>query len=54
MIDLGPHAIFIISSYLGVTVVIGALILWVWANSSKQKKRLADLEQRGISRRSKN
>lgn len=54
MIDLGPHAIFIIGSYVGVFSVTGALILWVWANSNKQKNRLADLDDRGISRRSEN
>ena len=52
MIDLGPHAIFIVSAYIGVLVVTGLLIIWVWANAKKQKARLADLDARGIVRRS--
>lgn len=52
MIDLGPHAIYIISSYAGVTVVTLGLITWVLLNSKKQQARLADLDARGIKRRS--
>ena len=52
MIDLGPHAVFIISSYLGTTLVVALLIFWVWYNSRRQHSRLANLEARGIHRRS--
>lgn len=52
MIDLGPHAIFIISAYSGVTIVTLGLILWVLLNSKKQQSRLADLDARGFKRRS--
>ncbi len=52
MIDLGPNAIFIISSYVGALFVLSALITWVWINSNKQQTRLLDLEKRGARRRS--
>ncbi len=52
MIDLGPHAVFIVSSYLGAALVILALILWTALSSHQQKRRLAELEKRGIYRRS--
>ncbi|HHB82598.1 MAG TPA: heme exporter protein CcmD [Devosia sp.] len=52
MIDLGPHITFILSSYIGTAIVVSLLIIWVWAGSNKQKKRLADLEAQGIVRRS--
>jgi len=52
MIDLGPHAIFIISSYIGAFFVTFAMIAWVWMNSKKQQARLADLQSKGIYRRS--
>ncbi len=54
MIDLGPNAIFIVSSYAGVFVVTSLLIIWVWASSKKQRARLDDLKRRGIYRRSEN
>ncbi|MBI4922131.1 MAG: heme exporter protein CcmD [Devosia nanyangense] len=52
MIDLGPHAVFIISAYVGVIVVTLGLIAWVGAQSARVKSRLAGLEAQGIRRRS--
>ncbi len=52
MIDLGPHILFILGSYIGAALVVMLLIFGVWAGSNKQKKRLADLEAQGIVRRS--
>ena len=52
MIDLGPHAVFIVSAYVGVVVVTLGLIAWVWAQSARIKSRLAALEAQGIRRRS--
>jgi heme exporter protein D len=52
MPDLGPHAIFITAAY-GVTfLAIGALTLAILADDRKQRRMLADLERRGIRRRS--
>lgn len=52
MIDLGPHAVFIVAAYAGVIVATLGLIGWVWADSRRVKARLAALEAQGIRRRS--
>ena len=52
MLDLGPHAAFIFAAY-GVTfVAVAALALAIVENDRKQRRLLADLERRGIRRRS--
>jgi heme exporter protein D len=50
--DLGPHAGFIIGAYVIVTLVVAVLVIWVIADHTAQKRALADLERRGITRRS--
>jgi heme exporter protein D len=50
--DLGPHAGFIISAYVIATAVVAALVIWVTADYLAQKRALADLDRRGITRRS--
>ncbi len=50
--DLGPHAGFIIGAYIVATAVVAALIIWVTADHAAQKRALAELERRGITRRS--
>jgi heme exporter protein D len=50
--DLGPHAGFIIGAYIMATAVVAALVIWVAADHVVQKRALADLERRGITRRS--
>jgi heme exporter protein D len=50
--DLGPHAGFIISAYVIATMVVTALVIWVAADHVAQKRALADLDRRGITRRS--
>lgn len=50
--DLGPHAQFIISSYAVVALVLGGLVAWLWVDGARQKRLMADLEARGIRRRS--
>ena len=52
MLDLGPHAVFIVAAYAGVGLVTAALIAWVAWNSVNVKRRLAALETQGIRRRS--
>ena len=52
MIDLGPHAVFIASAYLGVAAATVAVIAWVAWNSAKVNRRLAALEAQGVRRRS--
>ena len=49
---LGPHAVFILAAY-GVTfVAVAALAAYIVADDRKQRLLLADLERRGIRRRS--
>jgi heme exporter protein D len=50
--SLGPHASFIVGSYAVAVLIIAALIAWVIADHRRQKQTLADLEARGITRRS--
>ena len=53
MIDLGPHAAFIIAAYLMAAIVVLGLIAWVIADHDAQRRLLADLEARGVTRRAK-
>lgn len=53
MFDLGPHAAFIWASYAIYAVVLAGIICWLVWDGSRLKARLADLEARGVSRRSK-
>ncbi|RAI38583.1 heme exporter protein CcmD [Rhodoplanes roseus] len=50
--DLGPHAVFIVASYAVTLVIVVALIAWVWIDHRRQSRLLADLEARGVRRRS--
>ena len=50
--DLGPHAAFIVGAYTMATIVVAALVVWVTADHAAQKRALAELERRGVSRRS--
>lgn len=50
--DLGPHAAFIWASYIIYAGVLVALVLWLAWDGSRLRSKLADLEARGVSRRS--
>jgi heme exporter protein D len=50
--DLGPHAGFIVSAYIIAAAVVAALVIWVTADHASQRRTLAELERRGITRRS--
>ena len=50
--NLGPYAGFIVASYGMAFAVVAALIVWVVADHRAQTRVLADLEARGITRRS--
>ncbi len=52
MFDLGPHADFIWLSYSAAALCVTGLVLWVWTDERTQRRRLADLERRGLRRRS--
>jgi heme exporter protein D len=50
--NLGPYAAFIVGAYAVATVVIAGMIAWVWLDYRHQLRMLADLEARGVTRRS--
>ena len=49
---LGPHADFIIASYAVTAFVGAAMIAWVVLDHSALKRMLGDLEEQGVTRRS--
>ena len=50
--NLGPHADFIVAAYEVTLFVVAALITWVLLDYSVQRRILGDLEERGVTRRS--
>jgi heme exporter protein D len=46
------HTGFIFAAYLASALVLAGLLLWVIADGRAQRRKLADLEARGIRRRS--
>jgi heme exporter protein D len=49
---LGTHAGFIVAAYLAAATVLAGLVVWVVLDGRALRRRLADLEARGIRRRS--
>jgi heme exporter protein D len=52
VMNLGPHAFFIVSAYAAAALIIAAMIAWVVLDRRRQARMLADLEARGVTRRS--
>ena len=52
MIEGGAHAGFILAAYLLAAVVLVAMIAWIVIDGRAQRRRIADLEARGVRRRS--
>lgn len=50
--SFGPYGSFIVTSYLLVTLVVGSLIAWILIDYRNQRRRLRELEQSGVTRRS--
>jgi heme exporter protein D len=46
------HIGFIVASYAAAVAIVGVLIAWVTLDYRVQRLRLADLEMRGVTRRS--
>ena len=46
MIDLGPHAVFIVWAYIGVALGVGGLIGWTLFDARGTARKLAALEAR--------
>ena len=52
LMDLGPHADFIVAAYTIAVLIMAVLIFWIVFDNRRQRRTLADLEARGITRRS--
>jgi heme exporter protein D len=52
MPDLGPHAIFIWTAYALTFVAVAILTVSILIDDRQQRETLAELERRGIKRRS--
>lgn len=52
MIELGPHAGYILGAYAGVALLLAALVGYVLWEARRVAQRLQALEDRGIRRRS--
>jgi heme exporter protein D len=52
MMDLGPHAAFIVIAYAAAITIVAALVIWVALDRRHIARMLAELEAQGISRRS--
>lgn len=52
MLDLGPHAAFIIWAYVGVAIGVLGLVAYAVLEARRVAARLKDLDNRGIRRRS--
>jgi heme exporter protein D len=50
--DLGPHAVFIWGSYAAVALALAGLIAWLLLDGRRLKRTLAELDARGLRRRS--
>ena len=52
MMSLGPYASFIVTSYLLVSAVVLILIAWIAIDYRNQRRRLRELDESGVTRRS--
>jgi len=52
MAILGDHGGFILAAYLAAVVVLAGLVVWIVLDGRMLRRRLADLESRGVRRRS--
>jgi heme exporter protein D len=50
--SLGPYASFIMASYLAAALVVALLVGWIAIDYRSQKRRLRELEESGVMRRS--
>jgi heme exporter protein CcmD len=50
--SLGPYASFIVTSYLAVALAVAVLIAWIAIDYRNQMRRLHELDQSGVTRRS--
>jgi heme exporter protein D len=50
--EVATHTGFILAAYLAAAAVLAAVTLWILVDGRSLRRRLADLEARGIRRRS--
>jgi len=50
--NLGPHAAFILAAYSAAILILATLIGWIALDYRAQHRILADLDKRGVERRS--
>jgi len=50
--EAGSHFGFILAAYVAAVAIVAALIAWVMVDYRVQRRRLADLEEQGATRRS--
>ena len=50
--DLGPHAAFIVISYVAVCAIVALMVIWVVIDHRRQLRTLRELEADGVVRRS--
>jgi heme exporter protein D len=49
--ELGPHAVFIVTAYAAAIAIVAALIIWVMLDRRNLTRVLDELEVQGITRR---
>jgi heme exporter protein D len=52
VMDLGPHATFIVIAYAVVCAIVALLVLWIASDYRRQLRTLHRLEAEGVTRRS--
>jgi heme exporter protein D len=52
MTEVVPHTGFIIAAYLATAVVLVVLTVWILVDGRSLRRKLAELEARGVRRRS--
>jgi heme exporter protein D len=52
MMDLGPHAWFIVTAYGAAAMIVAGMIAWVALDFWQQTRAIAALQARGATRRS--
>ncbi|SIO65458.1 heme exporter protein D [Bradyrhizobium erythrophlei] len=50
--SLGPYASFIVTSYIAAALVVALLVAWIAIDYCNQKRRLREIEDSGVVRRS--
>ncbi len=46
------HTFFVSAAYIISALVIGGMVVWILADQTARKRELAELERRGVKRRS--